>query len=135
MNNTKQVKQTQALSSDRLDYYVHERLREWAQWHLKCVMNGLGYPSLTVEGRLYRDGGLLPKSTAPLTLPTNPDAEQMDELINELASYDKALAEAIKVKYMGRHTLYQEAKLRQIPLPTLKHSLRLAKTWLAAKLH
>ena len=117
-----------------IDYYVHERLQQWARWHTKCMQNGLGYPPLSVEGRLQRDGGVLPKSTAPLPLPSNPDAEEMDMLINELGRYDKALAEAIRVKYTAQNTLYQEAKLRKIPLPTFKNNLRLAKTWLAGRL-
>lgn len=117
-----------------IDYYVHERLQQWARWHTKCMQNGLGYPPLSVEGRLQRDGGVLPKSTAPLHLPSNPDAEEVDELMNALGQYDMTLAEAIKIQYLERDTLHYAAKLRKIPLPTLKNNLRLAKVWLAGRL-
>ena len=120
--------------TDINDYYIHTRLCVWARWVVKCTTQGLGYPSKSVEGRLVQDGGVLPKSTAPLLCPTNPDAEEVDVLINELGCYDAALVDAIKLKYLGRNSFYQEAKLRNIPLPTLKNNLRRAKDWLAGSL-
>lgn len=116
------------------DYYVHSRLSEWARWAIKCATMGLGYSTRSIEGRLRDDGGVLAKSTAPLALPSHPDAEEMDALINELGLYDSALVEAIKIKYLECHTLDKAAKLRNISLPTLKSNLRLAKTWLAGRL-
>ncbi len=118
-----------------IDRYVHARLREWANWCVKCTVQGLGYPTRSVEGRLRDDGGVLPKSTAPLQLPTHPRAEEMEMLITEMGAYDAALLRAIRMKYLDKNTLYHEAKVQKISLPTLKNDLRRAKTWLAAKLN
>lgn len=37
------------------------------------------------------EGVVLPKSTVPLLCPANPDAEEIDALINELGRYNAAL--------------------------------------------
>jgi hypothetical protein len=59
--------------------YVENRLSAWAYWALKN-RDALGYPSTSPEYRI-KSGG---RSSAQSKLPINPDAEEMEYIINQL---------------------------------------------------
>lgn len=116
-----------------LDYYIDYRLRTWGYWYAKVLTHGLGYPSKSIEARMKDDGGVLSKSTAPIALPVNPEAEEIDGLIVKMGNRYPALADAVRVQYTNSDVKAVLKKLN-ISHTTHKTNLRIAKILLIEKL-
>ena len=116
-----------------IDYYIDYRLRAWGYWYAKVLTHGLGYPSKSISGRIRDDGGIVSRSTAPAQAPANPQAEEIDNLINEIGRKYPAFSDAIKIHYT--HSNFRSVlKQRGISLTTHKTNLRIAKILLSEKL-
>lgn len=61
------------------------RLSEWGNWCYKIITMGLGYSSQSLISKLQSEGGIIVKGTAKMLLPTNDQAEEVNDLIERLA--------------------------------------------------
>lgn len=121
------------MASD-MDCYVEHRLQEWANWYARSLDNGLGYPKRSVEGRLLDEGGFLSKSSGYKRELTHPAAEEIEVLIREMSSYNKDLAQAIRIEYIKYNTQACKAKSLSVSLTQFKLYLKMAKAWLSGRL-
>jgi hypothetical protein len=117
--------------------YVIERLHEWADFFGR-VQTNIGYPHLSIEGKLQRDGGLLPRGTKSIhdPMPSNPAAEEIETLWKELSKENYGRAYAVKKKYFSHantstRTLAREAG---ISLRVFQKRLLTGEKWFEAKL-
>ncbi len=78
--------------------YIKERLYEWAGWYSRCDFYRIGYPSRTLEDRLMVEGAII-HSTAPKSFPQNPEAEEIEDYLNEMFHQEPEMAIAIRWKY------------------------------------
>lgn len=124
---------TEKATIDRtLDIYVDHKLKKWGRWYLTILLDGLGYPKKSIEGKLLDGGGLLIKSTAPYHIPEDEDCEEIEEILSEMASYKKELAFAIRVKYTSSN-LKKTLIAHKMPYPTFNKHFGEAKAWIASR--
>lgn len=116
------------------DSYVNHRLKLWGAWVSKILEQGMGYPARSIEGRLQADGGLLSRCTAPMQMPYNPDAEEMDNLINELGRYDKVLASVIRERYTTSQNLDVVYTRLQMSKKHFFDNVSRGRAWIAGRL-
>src|SRR5438034_1235617 len=81
--------------------YVDFRLKHWADWYVRGKTTGLGYPTCSVEFRLMLYGNLI-QTTKQVVLPTNEEAEEIENLIRELEGYDETMAQALRIQYISK---------------------------------
>lgn len=62
-----------------------KRLTEWGNWCCKIITMGLGYSSQSLIAKLQSEGGIIIKGTAKMLLPSNEQAEEVNDLIERLA--------------------------------------------------
>lgn len=127
--------------SYKYDRELERRLSEWGKWYVNYVTGVLGYPPMSIEGRIRTDGGILSKGTKLPEPPLNSDAEEMDELINALQINYPAYAKAIKLRYTSLNGLEFFANLElfiknrlDVSLRTYTNNIRLGKMWLAGRM-
>jgi hypothetical protein len=82
------------------DKYLEERLDTWARWAAKGV-SAIGYPSTSPEYRILIEG-VAPGSGGKKSMPSHPDAEEMDAFVSELREYFLEKAEIIKSFYLHK---------------------------------
>ena len=118
------------------DEYVESRLEEWAEWFSRGNYSGLGYPSKTLEQRLKEGGGILVEMTGPWVPPSNRKAEEIEDLVKELAKQYPSLATVLRKKYFASSykNLRNLAKDLGMPESTFRSHIAMAKVWLSAKL-
>jgi len=118
------------------DEYIESRLEEWGEWFSRGNFSGLGYPSKTIEQRLRDGGGILVKMTGPWVPPTNRNAEEIEDLVKELAKRYPSLASVLRKKYFASSykSLSKIAKEIQMPVRTFHEHVKMAKMWLEGRL-
>lgn len=116
------------------DRYLDHRLKAWGRWYIKLLEHGHGYPSKSIEGRMKDDGGVLSRSTAHPEPPTNPDAEEIDKLLNELWVTHQDCAMAVRIHYTSTKFIEIEAKSWDMSRRRFYNNLKLGKMWLLGRM-
>jgi hypothetical protein len=117
--------------------YVKERLIEWADFFGRLQIS-IGYPPLSIEGRLMRDGGVLPRSTKSPhdPMPSNPKAEEIEALWKELHTELPKTAKAIKAKYFAPHyaTRTEIARKMKVSIRVFQKRVKAGEEWFLVEL-
>jgi hypothetical protein len=117
--------------------YVKERLIEWADFYGR-MQTSIGYPPLSIEGRLMRDGGVLPRSTKSPhdPMPSNTKAEEIEAYWKELHVELPKTAKAIKAKYFAPHyaTRTEIARKMRLSVRVFQKRAKAGEEWFFVKL-
>lgn len=132
-----------------LSQYLDDRLEEWADWYNKFSDGGMGYPSVTIEGRLMEMGVIIRVSGSKAGIPENHDAEEMERWICSMYKWKPKLALSVRARYQGDiykivnnvlhrvrrlsriSSMGEVAKNMEISVKVLECNLREAKDYLA----
>ncbi|MCD6040302.1 MAG: hypothetical protein K0S27_1702 [Gammaproteobacteria bacterium] len=113
--------------------YVEKRLEHWAKWFKGGNHPGLGFRSETIEYVLMTVGIMI-KSTGVKPLPFDEDAEEIEALVTEMASYNSKIAAALRIYYFDRRKSRDRAYAIQLSATQFNHYVNMAKQWLAGRL-
>lgn len=115
--------------------YVNYRLDIWADWYHRCRDNGLGYPSTNILARVKEMGGYYIKATGPKPLPSNLEAEEIEELVREMHQQDPKMALALRRHYQAdSDILGHSLKDFKMSYTQLMVHVNRARAWLAGRL-
>jgi len=114
--------------------YVEERLAQWADWYSRGNLFGLGYPSISMEYRLMREGTVVRTSGKHQSLPSNEAAEEIESLVKEMSEQNVRMALVLRCHYFNHGSLRIKAKKLDISYTHYRHYVELAKQWLLGRL-
>ncbi|HEX4044863.1 MAG TPA: hypothetical protein VHZ76_04280 [Gammaproteobacteria bacterium] len=116
--------------------YIEKRLEEWAVWFLKCSCVENGYPKSS-SFNLFQIGlGInVIGEHLPASLPVNEEAEEVEQSIRQLASYNKLLAQILRLHYLEpRLSKLKKATALGLSHTTYRISLEMSKMWVGGHL-
>ncbi len=109
-------------------FETKKRLTAWGNWCYKIITQGLGYSSHSLLAKLQAEGGMIIQGTAKMLLPSNEEAEEIDDLLIRLSNakplgegkenwvkiirihytmLDKTIKERIKTATVSERTYYR----------------------------
>lgn len=110
--------------------YLEKRLNQWAEWTLLYNDFGLGYPKKSIEAKLADTSGIWGRMRTRRGIHSNPNAEAMEHLIQELGKNYPYLAIIIHIQYLGKGTPNEKAKILKLSHTRYYSYLTSAKYWL-----
>ncbi len=113
--------------------YLEERLYQWAEWYLRGNSYGLDYPKCSIIYRILTEG-CIQRSTGPKPLPTNEAAEEIEDLVKQMAEYNPTMAKALRCQYFQTGTLRSKATHLSMSHSHFKHCVEMGHQWLAGRL-
>lgn len=113
--------------------YLEYRLDQWAQWY-SVYAYGLGYPPCSNEYHFMTVGILVPSSKVPDTGYTNYEAEEIEDLVKQMAQFNSVMAEALRCHYFVSGALRSKCKRLHMSHTHFKHCVDMAHHWLAGRL-
>lgn len=120
--------------SEKFLDYVEYRLQQWAEWFSRGNCYGIGYPSSSIEHRLMREGTLTRNKYAKQVLICHEDAEEIEKLVKEMASYNNRMSTVLRCHYFSNGGLRDKAKQLEISHTQFKYYVDMAKQWLSGRL-
>jgi len=112
------------------DNYVESRLKEWAVWYHRIVGEGLGFPSQSAFSVMRHN-----KARGSVDLYDNPDAEEVEKIINHMLIHKQTWATIIRMEYCGiNRSVKDKARLVGIQREKWYEFLNLAKTYIEGRL-
>ncbi|MEE8057202.1 MAG: hypothetical protein V3T17_05130 [Pseudomonadales bacterium] len=115
--------------------YICYRLREWAKWRVYDNLPNIGYPSMSVEGRLMTYGTASGKDkTSQRSHRPHPAAEQIEDLLQEMRYYHAIEMKIISIEYLRSGTQEEKSRRMRMSASQYKTYLNLARAWLAGRL-
>jgi hypothetical protein len=84
-----------------LSQYLDERLLDWATWYLKYNDGGMGYPPITIEGKLMKMGVIIRVQGATF-IDENKEAEEMERWICQMYRWKPKLYLAVRAYFLGQ---------------------------------
>lgn len=118
---------------ESFEKYLQYRLEQWADWYLRGNCYGIGYPSCSLEYRLLWEGHIQ-RSRGPRPLPSNEAAEEIEDLVKQMADYNPLLANTLRCQYFMVGTLRTRAAYLKMSHTYFKHCVDMAHQWLAGRL-
>lgn len=109
---------------------IDRRLREWGNWLVKSMDNGLGYSSKSSSDCINSGG----RTTAPFYPRSNPYAEKIHETINGLRAIYPKLYRVIYINYILPGSRNSKLKDNDIAETTFRERLLKAKIWIEKNL-
>jgi hypothetical protein len=113
--------------------YVERRLDHWAKWFNSSNHYGLGFRSETIE-HVLMTVGIMIKSTDIKPLPSDEEAEEIEQLVREMACHNSKMADALRIHYFDRKKARDRSPAMQISASQFRNYVSMAKQWLAGRL-
>jgi hypothetical protein len=85
--------------TDESEKYVKYRLEIWGEWYSRGCDSGLGYSRKNIIARLCEEGGVLINGTGHKKLPTNVEAEEIEEIVKEIFQKQRDQAIVLQIRY------------------------------------
>jgi hypothetical protein len=111
---------------------LESRLLHWGNWLVKTLTSGIGYPAQSTLVTALQGS----PSTVAHYLPDNPDAEQIEKLVLEMAKKHKVWATVLRRHYTRENgeTAERAAKALEMPDRTYRYRLHMARKWMEKRL-
>ena|SRR5579872_3626554 len=117
-----------------IDEYLEHRLEEWGEWLRVGNSFGLGYGKLSVI-ELIRQGRIVTKNKRFYQfIETHEAAEEIENLVSEMAQYKLEMARALRFYYLDNHSLRSSSKKLGISHTRFKLCVAMAKQWLMGRM-
>jgi hypothetical protein len=113
--------------------YLEERLCQWADWYTRGNCYGLGYPRCSVEYRILLEG-VIQRNSGAKPLPSNEAAEEIENLVKQMAQYDATMAKALRCHYFVTGNLRLKSSHLKMSHSHFKHYVDMGHQWLAGRL-
>lgn len=115
--------------------YVNYRLDVWADWYHRSKDNHLGYSNTNILERLREMGGYYIKATGQKPLPSNFEAEEIEQLVREMHQQDPKMALALRRYYQTDSDLIGHT-LKAFKMSYTQQMVHVnrARAWLAGRL-
>lgn len=123
---------TMKKTKDQFIEYVEERLQQWAEWFSAGNFYGVGFPRCSIEYRIMTEGHVI-RSTAEKSFQINSEAEEIEEMVNEMAIQNKNMALALRCHYFTQGSLRFKAKKAEISHMQFKYYVDMAHQWLVGR--
>lgn len=114
--------------------YTRQRLKEWGYWCNRIITMGLGYPNMSMEGKLIASGGVIIKATNPSLIPQNTEAEEINHLVNMLGNINQKQAYIINIHYTSNDSTKNKIKKMRLAPRTYHDQLNKALLWINQQL-
>lgn len=109
--------------------YIETRLYDWALWFSKD-RNGLDYPSCSMEYLLMQQK-IRGQKNSPGYIQSNPEAEEIEELVREMAGYNMNMAHSLRLQYfINGGTRFKSQQLKMSHVLFQKY-VEMARQWIA----
>jgi len=119
-------------------FSTKKRLTEWGNWCYQIITMGLGYSNKSLLAKIKDEGGLIIQGTAKMLVPTNEQAEEVNDLIEQLAAEQPEgegkpeWAKVIRIHYtMQDKELQERIQCASLPRSTYFYYLKEAQDWLS----
>ena len=116
-------------------FITKRRLREWGDWCYQVTTMGLKYSHRSFVAKLQDEGSVMIHGTTKMLAPTNPQAEEVNDLIEEMGQQTPQgakWANIIRVHYtMQDKEIEKRIKSANLPKTTYFRYLRGAEEWLS----
>jgi hypothetical protein len=123
------------IKNKSIDDILEERLEEWAEWIRTGNFIGIGYPRQSTLERI-RTGEIIDHSQAyQPQIQTNENAEEMEKYICGMAEYKPVMAQALRMYYMDKLSLRNNAKKLGVSYNQFKLYIQMGKHWLLGRLN
>lgn len=117
-----------------IDEYLEHRLDEWGEWLRVGNSFGLGYGKLSII-ELIRQGRIVTKNKRfNQFIETHEAAEEIENLVSEMAQYKLVMARALRSYYLDNLSLRSSAKKLGIAHTRYKLYVDMAKQWLVGRM-
>lgn len=113
--------------------YVEKRLEHWAKWFSMYDDPGLGFRSYTRIYVLMTLGTMVQTSTNK-PLPYDEEAEEIEDIVSNLAYYNEKLAKILCTQYIGKGAVSERAKKLGMSYARFRSYVDMARQWMAAML-
>jgi hypothetical protein len=113
--------------------YVEKRLEDWARWFSMHNDPGLGFHSYTREYVLMTLGTIVQTSSIK-PIPCNEEAEEIEYIVSEMATYNDKMAKILCTQYIGKGSVSERAKKLGISYARFRSYVDMARQWVAAKI-
>jgi hypothetical protein len=122
-------------------FATKKRLTEWGNWCHQMVTQGLGYANKSLIAKIQAEGGIIINGTAKMLVPPNEKAEEMNDLIEELAATQPdgegkpEWAKVIRIHYtMLDKDIQERIQFTLLPRSTYYRYLQDAQHWLSQRI-
>lgn len=124
------------MSKDKYAEYVEVRLREWASEYKRGNNIGLGYPSESIEYRLFRGHLIKNKGKNYRSIPSNPRAEEIEKWVMQLYKLREIHAKILREWYFSNKKTPREAlaSKHNMSVRTFEDYLKLGRWYIFSKL-
>ena len=111
------------------------RLREWGRWCNAVLTMGLGFPRLSILGKIAESNGELIKGTAKKLAPENEMAEKIDDLVNQLSKQAPEKAKILYIHYADKGSIKSKTSKLNLSKKTYFKYLLCAENWIHDRIH
>jgi hypothetical protein len=115
----------------KFNEYIEYRLQEWANWFSKGNYYGIGFNSSTIEYRLMTEG-IITNQPGYKAIHCNEEAEEIENLVNEMGQQYIKQKYALRIYYFGRTD--SETSHFTMGKSQLQAYVNMAKQWFAGRL-
>ena len=113
---------------------TRQRLREWGYWYHRLLTSQIGYPAISLLGKIADSKGMLIRSTV-YVIRDNPEAEEIDLCINNLAHQEPMHASLVKIHYAFFEEIDEKIKSTALSRTSYFRFLREAEEIINSYLH
>lgn len=85
-------------------------LANWVDYYSRGGDSGIGYPTMSIEGRMRANGGVVGHSAGAAKMDVNEDAEMIEDLVKEMSIGNSDWADALRARYFARDTDFPLSK-------------------------
>jgi len=114
------------------DDYLEMRLTQWAEWFIRN-RDYLNYPSCSIEYRMMTEGVVI-HTSVPAHIPSHEEADEIEALVNEMAMYEKTMAQVLRERYFGKGSILKRATKLGISYEQFRIFTVMARQWLGGRL-
>lgn len=115
-------------------HYINSRLEEWADWARLGANLGIGYPPCAIEYRIMTEGHVMRGYSGLTPMPTHPSAEEMEQLMREMAALNRKMSEVVAYYYLYPGGIREQARTLQMSHSLFEMHLNTARWWFAGRL-
>ena len=118
----------------KIELYLEQRLRVWADWYSQGNSYRLGYPPVSITYFACYQQTATKMRNQPRVLPSHQDAEEIDDIVREMVKCCPILAKVLRCQYFTLGTLRQKAEKMQLSQTQFRSYVEMSKLWLAGRL-
>ncbi len=123
-----------SILAPNINAYLEERLYHWAEWYSCGNRFGVGYPPISITFWACYQIAKTTSRGQPAPLPSDPDAEEIQQWVERMVEHSRRLVEALYCHYFTLGTLRDKAQRIGLSHTQYRQDLEMAKVWLAGRL-